>query len=106
MFRICKAKVLLTATFLLVGLIIPLKAQDCSFTVGGANPNKPCAFPFKFKGQQYRTCTDYSDPDGKFWCSTKVDRNGKHVGKAGEWGYCAEGCTESTVDSVEGGVGM
>ena len=74
--------------------------------MGGANPNKPCAFPFTYKGQQYQTCTDKSDPDAKFWCSTKVDSNRTHVSKAGEWGYCPEGCTDSAVDPIEGGVGM
>ena len=28
------------------------------------------------------------DDDGKFWCSTKVDDSGVHIGKKGYWGYC------------------
>ena len=28
------------------------------------------------------------DPDGKLWCSTLLDAEGKHVGGKGYWGYC------------------
>ena len=28
------------------------------------------------------------DPDGKLWCSTLLDAEGKHVGGKGHWGYC------------------
>ena len=106
MFYIRVVSVVLTEIFILAALITPLKSQDCSYTVGGANPNKPCALPFRYKGKQYQTCTDRSDPDGKFWCSTKVDVNGKHVSKAGEWGYCPEGCTDSVVAPVGSGLGI
>ena len=30
----------------------------------------------------------FQDPDGRLWCSTKVDKSGIHVGKKGYWGYC------------------
>ena len=32
--------------------------------------------------------------DGKFWCSTSVDRNGKHVGGSDEWGFCDQNCQQ------------
>ena len=47
-----------------------------------------CQFPFKLSGQTFFNCTDHQDPDGRLWCSTKVDSNGKHVGGEGNWGYC------------------
>ena len=31
-----------------------------------------------------------TDPDGKFWCSTKVDSTFKH--QMGQWGYCDPDC--------------
>ena len=37
----------------------------------------------------YETCTDIPDPDGRFWCSTKVDENGVH--QSGNWGHCDQG---------------
>ena len=32
--------------------------------------------------------------DGKFWCSTKVDRFGQHVSGKGEWGHCSDNCLQ------------
>ena len=60
-------------------------------TVSGPKPNKKCVFPFKLGRRIYRSCTDRSDP-GKFWCSTKTDKRGRHVGKEKEWGYCHPSC--------------
>ena len=28
------------------------------------------------------------DDNGQFWCSTKVDDSGVHIGGKGYWGYC------------------
>ena len=49
---------------------------------------KPCQFPFITEdGTNHHDCTNYQDPKGKFWCSTKTDRNTlKHVNEF--WGYC------------------
>ena len=62
---------------------------NCS-TVSGPNPNASCIFPFKFNGMTHRQCIkfDKSSPS----CSTLVDDSGKHVGGAGNWGYCEPDC--------------
>jgi hypothetical protein len=52
----------------------------------------PCIFPFKFRGKVFFDCTNETDPDGKSWCSTKLDDSGTHVGKGGYWGYCGDRC--------------
>ena len=57
-------------------------------TISGADPNKPCIFPFKFDGQTWNTCTNVDDPSGPYWCSTKVDDQGNHIGGQGNWGNC------------------
>jgi len=40
----------------------------------GPKKNAPCIFPFKYKKVVHYDCTNVADPDGKFWCSTKVDK--------------------------------
>ena len=70
-----------------------VSARNCSITVDGPKTNTPCIFPFKFAHKTFNTCTDEKDP-GNFWCSTKVDEDGKHIGGANEWGYCADGCDD------------
>ena len=36
---------------------------------------------------------DIKDPDGLYWCSTRVNRkNRNHIGGKGHWGYCKPGC--------------
>ena len=61
----------------------------CIVTENSSNQKKPCVFPYKLQAgetEDLNTCTNASDPDGKYWCSTKTDRDGVHV--KGHWGYC------------------
>ena len=60
--------------------------------MSGNYPNKDCVFPFRFNGIKYNSCTmSKADlTENKPWCSTKVDRNGKHV--KGNWGSCETNC--------------
>ena len=34
--------------------------------------NKPCVFPFTFKGEVYNQCTQADSANGALWCATKV----------------------------------
>merc|ERR1712025_727019 len=56
------------------------KCDTCSTTSGAA-----CMIPFTFGSKKYLACTK-DGGDGKAWCSTKVDGNGKHI--AGNFGDC------------------
>jgi hypothetical protein len=61
-----------------------------------------CIFPFKYQDILFNECTTLNDPDGKFWCSTKVDESGNHVVGQGEWGYCDPDCeTEKPETSIK-----
>ena len=40
--------------------------------------------------QTYDSCTTDTDPDGRFWCATKLDESGVFVD--GNWGYCSDDC--------------
>jgi len=69
-------------------------AQESCKTTSGASVNKPCVFPFKYRGVEYNRCTlvDSSHTNNKAWCSTEVDSNGNHVGGQGKWGNCGPAC--------------
>ena len=60
-----------------------LGVLQCSVTDNVSKEEKQCVFPFvldsnlDFKNIE---CTNQNDPDGKYWCSTKVDENGIHQG--------------------------
>jgi hypothetical protein len=58
--------------------------QGCTATNG-----KQCAFPFKYIGITYTTCTTH-DNKGKAWCSTQTDSHGEHI--AGKFGECPASC--------------
>jgi len=58
-------------------------------TNGGASAGKLCIFPFMYNGITYTTCA--LENDG-YWCSTKVDSNGVHIGNQGNWGTCGSDC--------------
>ena len=53
-------------------------------------PNAPCIFPFKHKGVVYEGCPVDSSDKTRRWCSTKIDKNGKHVN--GNYGFCSKNC--------------
>uniref|UniRef100_A0A8C9VJT7 72 kDa type IV collagenase n=1 Tax=Scleropages formosus TaxID=113540 RepID=A0A8C9VJT7_SCLFO len=54
-------------------------------TVGGNAEGAPCAFPFKFLGDNYDSCTSSGRSDGKMWCATtqSYDEDRK-------WGFCPD----------------
>ena len=56
----------------------------------------PCVFPFRYAGRTYHTCTyDHSRIFQYFpWCSTKVNKNGKHIAKKGRDGLWNVGICE------------
>jgi len=62
--------------------------------------NVQCEFPFKFHGETYNGCIDFTDikdgrkiPSERPWCSTKVrGRNRNHVGGGRNYGFCNSQC--------------
>ena len=76
-------------------LICQLLSQQCHTTrdsVDQGGKYAPCALPFKFNGELRHACITEEDPDGKYWCSTKVDENLEHVPGGGFWGFCQNSC--------------
>ena len=66
------------------------QGNQCRTTDEGPRKNQLCKFPWKYNDKVWNSCTTDSDPDGRYWCSTKVNKNLKHVG--GNWGYCSQSC--------------
>ena len=73
-------------------LSISQRKQICKTTnePGSKTKNVSCQFPFTIGDQTFDACTTEKDHEGKFWCSTKVDRFGIHA--EGNWGYCSDDC--------------
>merc|ERR1712183_107499 len=68
---------------------------ETCITTSGASANKPCIFPFKYRGVVYNKCTwvdAATHTNNKAWCSTEVDSRGYHVGGQGKWGNCGPAC--------------
>ena len=65
---------------------------QCLTNSDGPQVNKPCLFPWQLEGKWYSGCTTDNDPDGKFWCSTKLDKQLQHIGGEGNWGICRQSC--------------
>jgi len=66
-------------------------AYGCQTTEDGPQVNARCVFPFSYKGVVHNECI-YETGEETPWCSTKVDKNGKHVSGKDQWGYCADTC--------------
>merc|ERR1712008_159423 len=61
----------------------------CQVIELGTKAIVPCSFPFILNETRFDSCTDYLDPDGKLWCSTKTNpKTMEHGGGAGSWGFC------------------
>ena len=70
-------------------IFVSIETFSSCKTNGGASPNTSCVFPFKFDGKLHKVCRNETDG---YWCSTKVDSDGFHIGEQGNWGYCGENC--------------
>ena len=63
--------------------------DNCQAREVGTGKIVPCSFPFKINGRKFDQCTDFLDPEGKLWCSTRTDpKTHNHVDGQGFWGYC------------------
>ena len=91
-----RLKVNISVILILVAIFVGHStSQKCKTTnEDGPQKNRSCVFPFIYQEITFESCTNRSDPDNKFWCSTKVDKDGKHVGNRSEWGFCDRDCEE------------
>jgi len=89
----CKMRAFLIASISLV-LLESCYGQTCITTSEAlGKSNTACQIPWKFNGKLYYGCTTETDPDGRFWCSTKINKDTKeHIGGGGNWGYCRQSC--------------
>ena len=65
--------------FVISTLLKNVDSSTCIVTKhNNSRQKKPCVFPFTFtdKGRKetHNICTNRLDPNGRFWCSTKVKR--------------------------------
>ena len=69
--------------------MFPGSGPNCQVMERGTWTLNPCSFPFIVDGKRFDDCTDFLDPDGKFWCSTRTDpKTFEHVNGQGLWGFC------------------
>ena len=71
----------------------------CRTSIDSKDPQKPCIFPFKFKGEKYFGCPPDPDVQGRRWCSTAVDNRGNHITGKGNFGFCEESCPKHKTPS-------
>ena len=70
-----------------------IKCNSHCTTIDGPDHNKPCIFPFVWKGKLFKECTDIGHP-GKInstglFCATEIDIGTKEMKK---WGKCSGTC--------------
>ena len=65
--------------------------QSCT-TIGGPEAGQPCVFPFIYSGESRAGCITQGDPEGRAWCSTRVDTRGRHVSGGEHWAHCGPTC--------------
>jgi hypothetical protein len=63
--------------------------SQCSTTSDSPDKNATCIFPWKFNGILRQECITDTDPDDRYWCSTKVDDDLEHYGGKRNWGFCS-----------------
>ena len=62
----------------------------CQYKECITTENKPCSFPFKYKGRMYDSCItiDSTEP----WCSLKTDIHRNHIEDTNNRGTCTSSC--------------
>jgi len=60
--------------------------------------NKPCVFPFRYKGKLHESCT--GEGHVRWWCATKVDSDVNFDSSAlsEEWDFCSDTCEKTYLD--------
>ena len=66
-------------------------------TVGGPGAGSQCQIPFVYKGISRDGCITEADPDGKAWCSTRLDSDGVHVANGKHWAHCSQQCPMANI---------
>ena len=67
------------------------ESSICKVIELGTQEITPCSFPFVVQGKSFTKCTDFLDPEGKLWCSTRTNLDTfEHEGGHGYWGYCED----------------
>jgi len=61
------------------------KSKACLTSLGNH-----CVFPFEYEGQTYNQCTSVGSENGRAWCATQVDSEGKVV--RNKWEDCEHSC--------------
>ena len=73
-------------------ITIPCRGVGCT---AGDKIGLPCLFPFTYSqdgGKLHNGCI-YEDKSKKYWCSTRLNYNGKaSEHHYGQWGYCSLSC--------------
>jgi len=82
------------------------QSSSC-ITSSGPAAGQPCVFPFTHNGITYNQCAYWTHGgihEGKRWCSTNTDRNGKHINGKGFYGFCPDtpGCGFTEQPAAEG----
>jgi hypothetical protein len=76
----------------LYGFQIGLPNEECFVKEMRRNVTKQCIFPFIYNKTKHYGCQPDENANGKFWCSTNVDVDKKHISGGGYWGHCGENC--------------
>ena len=68
-----------------------LPVDSCT-GVSGPAQGQACQLPFVWGGKLQEGCITDGDPDGKYWCSTKVDGERNHIPNGDNWAHCSAQC--------------
>ena len=66
-------------------MVCYIASEEICETKGGYGP---CKFPFTYKNETFRACTEAGGYEGKPWCAYEVKADGVFK----KWGYCDKNC--------------
>ncbi len=67
-------------------------SAQCTVVEEGSGEERPCRFPFVYRGVARCGCIRTGHPEGRRWCSTRIDEEDDgHVSGGGFYGVCRDG---------------
>ena len=78
-------------------VLTPISVSPRLITTCKTKDGEKCQFPFIYKGEKYEACPPDPEDPSEYWCSTRTNADGEHIGGGGHYGFCGDSCPKINI---------